>query len=182
MKVTGKITGASIDYTTGKPTVSIAVNDVYDFKLMVDEMGALEKLSIEIKPFRKPRSLDANAYAWVLMGRLAEKLTEPKEDLYRQYIKDIGGNFETVCVLTEAVERLCRSWEARGIGWVTETFESHVSRCTNVHLYYGSSVYDTAQMSRLIDLIVQDCKEQGIQTETPEEIERMKSLWGSSPA
>lgn len=178
MKVTGKIVGASIDFKTGKPTISFEVNERNDFELLVDEMKGLEKLSIEIKPFRQRRSLDANAYCWVLIDKIAESFGESKESVYRQYITNIGGNSEVVCVKNNAVERLCQGWQRNGLGWQTETFESKIEGCTNVTLYYGSSVYDSAQMSRLLDLIVQDCKQLGIPTETPNEIARLKSMWG----
>ena len=178
MRVTGRIIGANIDFRTGKPTISFEVNEKNDFKLMVDEMREREKLTIEVKPFRARRSLDANAYCWVLIDRLAEKLNESKEAIYRQYITNIGGNSEIVCVKNNAVERFCYGWRRNGIGWQTEAFESKIEGCTNVILYYGSSVYDSAQMSRLLDLIIQDCKAQGIPTETPDEIARLKAMWG----
>ena len=178
MKVSGKIVGANIDFKTNKPMLMLEVNELNDFKQLVDDMNQCEKLSIEIKPFRARRSLDANAYAWVLMDKLAEKLGESKIDIYREYVKHIGGNSETVCVKNSAVERLKEGWGKNGIGWVTETFPSKLEGCTNVLLYYGSSTYDTAQMSRLLDLIIQDCKEQDIPTETPDEIARLKALWG----
>lgn len=178
MKVTGKIVGANIDFRTGKPTVSFEINEKNDFKLMVDEMKECERLSIEVKPYRARRSLDANAYCWVLIDKLAEKLGESKEAVYRQYITNIGGNSEVVCVKNNAVERLCSGWRRNGIGWQTDTFESKIQGCTNVILYYGSSVYDSAQMARLLDLIIQDCREFGIPTETPNEIARLKALWG----
>ena len=178
MRITGKIVGANIDYATNKPTLMLQVNEVNDFKQLVDDMNGLDKLSIEIKPYRARRSLDANAYAWVLMDRLAEKLNESKENIYREYIKHIGGNSEIVCIKDNAVERLCEGWSKNGIGWQTDTFPSKLEGCTNVILYYGSSTYDSAQMTRLLDLIIQDCKQQGIPVETPDEIARLKSLWG----
>ena len=178
MKVTGRIVGANIDFRTNKPHLALEVNEINDFKQLVDDMNGCEKLTIEIKPFRARRSLDANAYAWVLMDKLAEKLNESKENIYREYIRHIGGNSEVVCVKNSAVERLCEGWSKNGIGWQTDTMPSKIEGCTNIILYYGSSTYDTAQMSRLLDLIIQDCKEQGIPTDTPDEIARLKALWG----
>lgn len=178
MVVTGRIVGANIDFRTGKPTISFEINEKNDFGLLVDEMKELEKLSIEVKPFRKRRSLDANAYCWVLIDKIAEKIGESKEMVYRQYITNIGGNSEVVCVKNNAVERLCQGWQRNGVGWQTEAFESKIPGCTNIILYYGSSVYDSAQMARLLDLIIQDCKGLGIPTETPDEIARLKSMWG----
>lgn len=130
-----------------------------------------------MKPFREKRSLDANAYFWVLADKLAEKLNSTKEEVYKNYIKDIGGNSGIVCVEDKAVDKLCEVWESRGIGYQTDVFPSKLKGCTNVVLYYGSSTYDTKQMSRLIDFVVEDCKEQGIETKTPDEIENLKSLW-----
>jgi hypothetical protein len=68
-------------------------------------------------------------------------------------------------------------WEHNGLGWVTERSPSKIEGCTNVTLYYGSSTYDTAQMSRLIDLVIQECKQQDIDTMTPAERDRLVSLW-----
>ena len=179
MKCSGKIVGANIDFTTHKPVLMLQVNEVNDFKQLVDDMKGMDKLSIEIKPYRAKRSLDANAYFFVLADKLAEKLNTTKEEIYRNAIRDIGGVSETVCVKNKAVERLCEGWIRNGLGWQTETFPSKIEGCTNVILYYGSSTYDTAQMSRLIDNIVQECKAQGIETATPNEIANLLSLWES---
>lgn len=131
----------------------------------------------EIKKTRNKRSLDANAYCFVLLDRLSEALCTPKEELYRRYIKEVGGVSETYCGKTEAIKKLCAEWETKGLGWQTETFPSKLDGCTNAILYYGSSAYDTAQMSRLIDLIVQDCQSIGIETRNPTEIKSLLEAW-----
>ncbi len=178
MKLTGKITDANIDFVSGQPKVTIAINERNDFLQGFDDLKDREKLSIEIKPFRARRSLDANAYCWVLIDKIAENQCVSKEEVYREAIKHVGGVSEVVCVKDEAVERLRSGWEHNGIGWQTDTFPSKLEGCTNVVLYYGSSTYDTAQMSRLIDVIIQDCKALDIQTETPDQIAEMKARWG----
>lgn len=178
MKVTGKIVGANIDFRTNKPCLTLEVNERKDFEQLIDDLKDKDKLSIEVKQYRERRSLDANAYFWVLCDKLSETLSKSREEIYREYIKDIGGNNEVVCVRNAAVERLCEGWGKNGIGWQTDTFPSKIDGCTNVILYYGSSTYDTAQMSRLLDLIIQDCREYGIQTETPNQIAEMKARWG----
>ena len=177
MKLTGRILNASIDFLTGKPQMLLELNEKNDFKDCYDELNKVEKLSIEIKKYHPKRSLDANAYMWTLLDKLSEKLNIPKIELYRESIRDIGGNSEVICVPDSALEKVKFGWEHNGLGWLTETFPSKIEKCTNVILYCGSSVYDTAQMSRLIDTIVQECKEQGIQTETPEQIALMTSMW-----
>lgn len=131
----------------------------------------------EINHIRKRRSLDANAYCFVLLDKLSADLQTPKEELYRRYVKEIGGVSETVCVPNKAVDKLVSVWESRGLGWQTDTFPSKLEGCTNVILYYGSSVYDTKQMSRLIDSIVQDCVAIGIETKSEEEINSLLNEW-----
>lgn len=142
--------------------------------------GALEpqkKYTMVIKEFRKKRSLDANAYAWVLMNKLADKLNMGVRDLYRHYIPDIPENSQVVCVPTEAVEKLQSGWEHNGIGWCSDTLKSKLPGCTNVVLYYGSSTFDQKQMGVLLDLIIEDCKQVGVEYLTPEELERLKGEW-----
>lgn len=135
---------------------------------------------LTIKPHRERRSLDANAYFWVLLDRLAEAIRIPKTDIYRRYIKEIGGNSETVCVVEKAADKLCEGWAHNGIGWQTDRLPSKLKGCVNVILYYGSSTYDSRQMSRLIDMVVADCKGQGIETLTPDELGRLKDRWGNA--
>lgn len=148
-----------------------------DARRILDTLTPGKVYDVEIKEHRERRSLDANAYAWTLMDRLAAKTGIPKTTVYRAYVREIGGNCETVCVQDGVVGKLRSGWEHNGIGWQTDTFKSKLPGCTNVILYYGSSTYDTAQMSRLIDMIVQDCKEQGIETLTPQQLDAMKERW-----
>lgn len=145
-------------------------------ELWMDEFQNKD-VDVTIKEHKNKRSLDANAYAWTLLGKLAEKTVIGKTTIYRHFIREIG-DYTTVCVKYQAVSELVSAWESHGLGWLTESFPSKIPGCTNVQLYYGSSTYDTAQMSRLIDMIIQDCKEQGIPTETPEQIAEMISKWG----
>lgn len=132
---------------------------------------------VEIKQQRPRRSLDANAYAWALLDKLAAKLGRTKAEIYREAIRSIGGVSETVCVRDIAVDKLIEGWRHNGIGWFADTMPSKIKGCTNVVLYYGSSTYDTKQMSALIDAIVQDCKAVGVETLTPEHIAVLNAAW-----
>ena len=136
-----------------------------------------KKYVAEIKEWRAKRSLDANSYFWVLLDKLAEVMRVEKTELYREYVKEIGGNSEIVCVVDSAVDKLRQGWEGHGIGWLTDTMTSKLDGCTNVVLYYGSSTYDGAQMQRLIQMVVEDCKIQGIETMTPAELARLTEEW-----
>lgn len=137
------------------------LDDNNDFELCIDKVKA-------------NRSNDANRYFWQLVGQLSEKINVSPEDIYRTYIKDIGGNYEVMPIKDEAVETWQAIWRQRGIGWQCDIVgESKLRGYTNVICYYGSSTYNTKQMSRLIELCVQDCKEQGIETMTPSELALM---------
>ncbi|MBO5955179.1 MAG: hypothetical protein J6Q10_00090 [Clostridia bacterium] len=123
---------------------------------------------------KEKRSLDQNGYFWVLCNQLSAVLKIPPDALYKEYIKDIGGNFEITPIKAEAVKRWIEIWEGKGIGFIAEDLgESKIEGYHNVRNYFGSSTYDTAQMSRLLDLIIADCDENGIVTLEKEEIERM---------
>lgn len=134
---------------------------------------------VEVKKARgKKRSLDANAYFWVLADKLAEHYRVGVTEVYRNFIREIGGNSEIICLMDKAVEKFCNGWEKNGLGWQTEILPSKIEGCTNVKIYYGSSTYDTAQMSRLIELAVQECKDADIETMTPDELARLMQEWG----
>lgn len=149
---------------------------VEDFREQYDSLKD-KLLDITVKEHKEKRSLDANAYCWVLLGKLAEKTGIDRATIYQSLIKEIGGNSEPICVRDSAVDKLVSGWGHNGIGWVADTFKSKIEGCTNVILYYGSSTYDSKQMSRLIDLVVQECKQQGIETYTPEQLARLKEEW-----
>lgn len=172
MKVSGKIVGANIDFRTGKPTVSLEINEKADFKLMVDELKDCERLSIEIKPYRAKRSLNANAYAWKLIGEIADIVRASKEEVYLEMLKRYGQS-EIFSVLSHIpVGEYLKYFEEVG--------ESTLNgkQFTHYKVYKGSSEFDTREMSILIDGIVSEAKNLGIQTETPNEIARMKAMWG----
>ena len=81
----------------------------------------------KIEEYRSKRSLDSNAYCWVLLGKLQDKLHIPKEEIYKDLIKNIGS-FEIVPVKNEAVERFRQAWSKHGLGWITETMKSKLER------------------------------------------------------
>lgn len=166
-----------IDFAIGmdkKQRVTFSVDG--DFRDTFDELhdGDVE---LTVKRYRAKRSLDANSYCWAIIDKLAAALRLTKTEIYREAIRSIGGVSETVCVKDAAVERLVDGWTHNGLGWFTDTVKSKIPGCTNVILYYGSSVYDTKQMSALIDVLVTEAKAQGIETLTPEQLAIMAAEW-----
>jgi hypothetical protein len=133
---------------------------------------------LTVKEYRRKRSLDANAYAWVLIHKLAKAMGLSPEEVYLQQIPNVGDNVTPLCVREKDVERVKRAWQNNGLGWpVKDLGPSQVKGCRNLMAYHGSSTYDTAQMSRLIDNLVQDCKALDIETMTEEQLALLKEEW-----
>ena len=147
-----------------------------------DSMKDGKIYTAEIKEYREKRSLNANAYFWVLLAKLAAKLNIPKLDLYREFIRGIGDNFYVLLVRTSEVTAVIKSWKHNGLGWIADDLGQCDNEYSYVMFYKGSSTYDTKQMSNLIELAVTECKEQGIETKMPDEIARMVSLWEAEDA
>lgn len=141
-----------------------AVKAIAELSAYISTFKDDKPYTIIIKEYKNKRSKDANAFFWEFCGKLAAKTRIPKEKIYRDLIKEIGDNHETVCVQNKAVDKLISGWSHNGLGWVAETIPSKIDGCTNVLLYYGSSTYSTEQMSRLIDLLLQECEQQDIDT------------------
>ena len=127
----------------------------------------------ELKEYRQKRSLDANAYFWVLCQKLAEVLHTDKDSVYLMMLERYGV-FTHLIVKPNVVDRVKQEWRT-----VKELGEVTINGTTGVQLqcYFGSSTFNTKEMSLLIDGIVSECKEVGIPTETPEELARMCSEW-----
>lgn len=142
-----------------------------------DSLDDNTEYKIVIDKVRNRRSRDANAYFWVLADKVAEKTGVPKAEIYRNYIKDVGGVSEVIPVRNDAVDKFCRIWSSNGLGFLTETVPSKLDGYKNVIAYYGSHTFDTAQMSRLIDLCIQDCKALDIETATPAELALLLESW-----
>lgn len=153
-------------------TWNVTVTVKQDPRSMADELRDKD-IDVTIKRHRARRSLDANAYAWVLIGKIAEVMRISKTEVYQAAIRDIGGVSDIVCVQEKAAEALRKGWEQHGIGWMTAALPSRIAGCVNVVLYYGSSTYDTRQMSLLIDHLVEDARNLGIETMSPRELEAL---------
>lgn len=154
----------------------------------INELDTEKEYLIEIKENRKRRSMNANAYCWVLCQKLAEYMSRDgqyisKEDVYRKAIQDCG-HFQYVLVRTEQVVEFIRKWQANGIGWLA----IDVGKCNaeidgnNIQIYHGSSVYNTQEMSRLIECLIDECSQVGISTKDDSEIKALLERWESEQA
>lgn len=130
----------------------------------------------EIKEHKVKRSLNANAYCWVLLNKIADVIKSTKEEVYREYIRN-KGIFRVITMNKEAANTFIKVWEEKGLGWVCDTSESKFEGMIDVIAYYGTSSYNTKQMAYFIDYVVEEAKNLEIETLTPDEIERLKNLW-----
>lgn len=162
------------DFNAGAYTVTFYTKQS-PYKLY-EKLKDISQINVEAKKQTNKRSLDANAYMWVMLGKIQDKLGVSKEEIYRDLIKNIG-EYEVLPVRNEAVEKFCEAWSKKGTGWVTERIESKLDGYTNIIAYYGSSTYDTKSMSRLIELVIQECEQLEIETRPRQEIESLLKEW-----
>lgn len=174
MKLQGTLVDISIDFKTKKPKITLLINS--NMKTL-EELDKLNLLDIEVKKHRNKRSLDANAYCWVLCEKLAIAMDITKEEVYKQEIMMVGKSV-IVPIKIEEVEYFKNAWENKGLGYICEDLgKSKLENFENLRLYYGSSSYNTKDMSRLINSIVDDCKLQGIETLPSEELQSLIDGW-----
>lgn len=132
----------------------------------------------DIVPVKKKRSINANDYCWTLCTAIADAISSTKEDIYRDAIKDVGIYKDFHNIAPDDARTLITAWKRQGIGWIAEQLDyepdgDHVI----IRAYYGSSVYNTKQMSRLIDWLVTEAKELGLETRPQEEVNALLEGW-----
>ena len=137
-----------------------------------------QAVKVEIKKASKRRSLSANAFAWALIDQIAEKTGLPQKEVYRNAIREIGGISDFYGMKEEAYPAFCELWTAGHMGRQVEVIPgSGKPGWINVRAYKGSSDFDSRQMARLIDSLIQDAEQLGIPTMPDKEVERMVGAW-----
>lgn len=136
-----------------------------DTKIITVQIGKDEELEVK----KKKRSKNANSYFWELLQKLCFELNLDLIGEYRKRVKELGI-CQTFVLDTKNLATFEHLWNSNGIAWFTEKVEENGDKAT-INAYYGSSSYNSKQMSRLIDNLVQDCKSVGIQTLDEREIE-----------
>ena len=177
MQTTGIIKDINIDYETRKPKISLLL-DTKEIEI-VEQLKNENKLNIDLKKYRKKRSLDANNYFWKLLQKLSELAEIDTKEEYKRRVKELGI-FRRFRIEKDNVNTFEKMWTSQGIAWFCEVFDTEIIGDTEfkiINAYYGSSSFNTKQMSRLIDGVVQDCKAYGIETKPKEEIESLLKEW-----
>lgn len=176
MEFTGRVQNITKDWQTNQYQITFTVNEASAMN-EVDIIKSCEKLSIKAQPYKKKRSLDANAYAWVLFTKIADAVNSSKDEVYEEMLQKYGvlhqdeEGYITVTVREDVdMSKIQGHWKFyKGNG----KFSSYL-------MIKGSSEYNTAEMAKFIDAVVQEAKDLGIETLPPAELERMVSLWTNS--
>jgi len=173
MECTGKLLSVQRDWQSNKLHITFQINEQPTEE--INFLAGCEKLSIEAKKYRQKRSLDANAYAWVLMQKIAEVIHSDRWSVYIEMLKKYSREFTFVICKENAIDRLKELYRTCvDLGEVNVNgTEGH-----QMQVFFGSSTFDSKAMSVFIDGIVSECKELGIEVIPPDEIARMKSMWG----
>lgn len=162
MEFIGKISGVSRDVMSGSYVISFTTSDLPELP------GDDALLRVNAKQYRQKRSLDANAYAWVLMSKIADVTHQTKEQVYVRELKDYGQH-----AFLFRVEHGTKV----SLDGVYATFLEYDGRFDIYEAFRGSSTYDTKEMSDFIDGIIQDAKELGIDTAPVMELDEIKKRW-----
>ena len=174
MKCTGKIQNIARDWKSGQLLITFAINEASAIS-EIDKIKDVEKLSIEAKKYREKRSLDANALLWACIGDIAKAMTPPadKWDVYLDMLKHYG-KYTYICVKPNVVEAMKAQWrECEVLGEV----DINGQKAVQMLCYFGSSTYNTKEFSDLLDGVVSEMREMGLEAPMSQDMKRALENW-----
>lgn len=166
MRFTGEIQSVTKDFQSDKFIVSFFMNE----SLPVDEVNSLmnTKLSVEAKKWRQKRSLDANALLWHCIGEIAGALRTDKWEVYLEMLKRYG-KYTYICVKPNMVEAMKLQWrECEEVGEI----DINGTKAVQMLCYFGSSTLDTKEFSILLEGVISEMREMGLETPTSQDMKR----------
>lgn len=182
MESKGTLKSVTKDWMTGRFLITFELE--YDISSQIEGIRGKE-LNITAKQYRKKRSLDANAYYWILLSKLSEALNLSKTRAHSLMLRKYGqpaivdGSVVYVPIPdTEQAENTALESETFHIKPTSQVFHGTDGVIYRTYkMLRGSSEYDSREMAELINGLVTECKELGIDTLTPDEIQRMMGLY-----
>lgn len=176
MEFTGKFANLVRDWRTDELQITFVANEALT-GAQIDEIKDADKLAVKATKWRKKRSLDANGMLWACLGQIASALRTDKWEVYLLMLKRYG-KFTYIVVRESAVEAMKRQWrESEVIGEVVVNGQKGIQMLC----YFGSSTYDTQEFSVLLDGVISEMKELGLQPPLPKDvqiaIERYEKEW-----
>lgn len=175
MESVGRLTNATKDFMTGKLNITFQI-DTYSIDEINNLLRTSDVLDIVAKKHKKKRSLDANAYCWALMTKIANHndIRSSKEEVYEDMLQKYGyldQDDDGYIVITIKkginVKRLGGHWK----------FYKSNGKFDSYLAIKGSSEYTTSEMATFIDGIIYECKQLGIETLPPDQLQRMVEQW-----
>jgi hypothetical protein len=156
-------------------------------KAMALMKGIKKKLYVlSVKEHRNKRSLDANQKMWALINEMSTMIKLTPEEIYQGYIPDVGNNYRVFPVKPEDINEFAADWCNGHIGRMVEDMGPCRKRDLigyhNLRCYKGSSEYDTQTFSRLLELVMQDCRQLGIETMSERERSLLMEEWEATYA
>lgn len=171
---------AAVEFKTEKPEISLTMDGrgKATFLCPKNKLQVLDGLKtgeyvLELKRYRERRSLDANAYAWVLINAIADEIQSSKDEVYLEMLKSYGQSATATLKATVEPSDFFKYYECIREAVANGVLYKHY------RVYKGSSHFDTKEMSVFIEGLVYEAKELGIDTRTPEEIALMAEEWGN---
>lgn len=175
MEFTGSLVSLYKDYETNQWRITFTCNEEGALEPL-SELKGIDKLQVTAKKYRQKRSLDANAYLWVLMSEMAQVLGTSKEEVYEEMLQRYGVLYKDdqgyVTVTVPARADISKMGHFKFIKQEGK-FKAYIA-------IKGTSEYDSKEMATFLDSVIYECLSMGIQVDSPNEIERMKALWDSN--
>ena len=151
-----------------KAIIGISPQDIKLAEVEINNaQSALQRgtaVEMAFKTVRKARSTDANALMWHCLTEIATALHADKWEIYKLMLSRYTAGIPITCRL-DAVERLVKSYrEVERLGDVYVGGEKRAM----LMLYVGSSQFDSKEMAHFIDCLIDEMREMGLETPTPE--------------
>jgi len=174
MEFTARFNNIEID-SRGEVILSLVANERQYVAENIDKLKKQKTLTVKIDKYREKRSLNANAYAWVLMQKLAEAVDSSKWDIYLEMLQRYSRKFVHNIVPENEVEECKKNWRV-----TVELGKVRVRGKIGIQMqcYFRSSQFNTEEMAVFINGLVSECEDLGIETLPPKEVSRLIQEWG----
>lgn len=153
-----------------------------DFRASFESLKDSPKLDIDIKKHREKRSANANAYFHLLIGKIAEVKGLGIDEVKRLMVIEYGTLAKDADGCTVGF-KLPVSVDAATLYPYVKCFDTREEngKLFNCYLVFKQThEMDTKEMCRLIDGTILEARALGIETDTPEQVEKFKSLWAQA--
>lgn len=152
-----------------------SVEQILD-KVLSGQKTPNKRLTAQFEWHREKRSLNANAYFHVLVGKIAKATQQSETEIKRQLVFDYGVQLGAFVSESDVQPEKAGVEYAKPIKDITSP---KGKPCVEYMVYKQTHTLDTAEMARLIDGTVSEAQQLGIETKTPAELDKIKSLWAS---